>query len=527
MFKTLKQSFMLRCTMRTNMLIHAIRSLPLLNKVLHNDLYGTDVFKYLAFAFVVLFEIILTFLLNLAYIGLMIALPLLPLKSDWFSDSQLFLHIMLCLTVLGGLANNKLFVPNKTADYAISLLRMDARRYTVTNYIYYLGKTVLGMLPFTIIFGLLAKVPVWLCLLLPFSVAGCKIICSALSLKCCERFGFALDESKGSLISVPVCIVLFGAAYLLPIDERSLPAAVSAGLMLAMIPAGLLCWKKVASFRQYKEVMLRRIRYNEEQMDKAKKKTRNTQVMRLSTDASITSRRSGFEYFNELFIKRHRKMLWKTTEVIMLVAVCLLVLLVVLVIRKPLSRDPINEWIMRGLPFLTFVMYFLNRGLGFTQALFMNCDHSMLTYPFYKKPKAILKLFRIRLREIMKINAAPAAVIGFGLALLLWLTGGTDNPVNYAVVLISPIAISMFFSVHYLTIYYLLQPYTAGSEIKSPLYKFITGATYFGCYMLMQQKLPTFAFGVTCIAFCVIYCAVACFLVYKFAAKTFRLRKDS
>ena len=126
----------------------------------------------------------------------------------------------------------------------------------------------------------------------------------------------------------------------------------------------------------------------------------------------------------------------------------------------------------------------------------------------------------------MKINAAPAALIGCGLALLLALSGGTDNPWNYVIVLISPVTISMFFSVHYLTIYYLLQPYTAGSEIKSPLYKFITGATYYGCYLLMQQKLPTFAFGLTCIAFCVTYCIVACILVYKFAARTFRIHRE-
>ena len=49
----------------------------------------------------------------------------------------------------------------------------------------------------------------------------------------------------------------------------------------------------------------------------------------------------------------------------------------------------------------------------------MNCDHSLLTYSFYKQPSFILRLFQIRLREIMKINAVPALVIGGGLALIL------------------------------------------------------------------------------------------------------------
>ena len=81
MLKTLKQSLMIRCTAMTNMLIHAIRSLPLLNKVLHNDLYAADGFKVLAFVLVLLWEIFMTFLPKLAYMGLMIALPMFLLEK--------------------------------------------------------------------------------------------------------------------------------------------------------------------------------------------------------------------------------------------------------------------------------------------------------------------------------------------------------------------------------------------------------------------------------------------------------------
>ena len=43
-----------------------------------------------------------------------------------------------------------------------------------------------------------------------------------------------------------------------------------------------------------------------------------------------------------------------------------------------------------------------------------------------------VRLFRIRLWEIMKVNLLPAAVIGAGLALLLYQSGGTEEPMNYA-----------------------------------------------------------------------------------------------
>ena len=124
----------------------------------------------------------------------------------------------------------------------------------------------------------------------------------------------------------------------------------------------------------------------------------------------------------------------------------------------------------------------------------------------------------------MKINAVPASVIGVGLALILWASGGTASPVDYAVLVVSILAMSLFFSVHYLTIYYLLQPYTAGTEMKSGTYRIIMVVTYAVCWVLLQVRMPLLLFGVSCIVFCALYCLVACVLVYRFAPKSFRLR---
>ena len=135
-----------------------------------------------------------------------------------------------------------------------------------------------------------------------------------------------------------------------------------------------------------------------------------------------------------------------------------------------------------------------------------------------------MKLFQIRLREIIKVNLLPALVIGGGLALLLFASGGTENPLNYAVLFVSILVMSVFFSVHYLTIYYLLQPYNAGTEMKSGTYRLVLIATYAVCYMLMQVRMDTLLFGAAAILLCAAYCAAACLLVYRLAPKTFRLR---
>ena len=73
-------------------------------------------------------------------------------------------------------------------------------------------------------------------------------------------------------------------------------------------------------------------------------------------------------------------------------------------------------------------------------------------------------------------------------------------------------------------IYYLLQPYTVGAELKSGTYKIVTSVTYVVCYLMMRVQMPTLVFGVTAIVFCAAYSVIACAAVYRLAPKTFKLR---
>ena len=54
------------------------------------------------------------------------------------------------------------------------IMRMDAKNYTLSNYIYAMIKTFIGFMPFTIIFGLISKVPLWLCIIIPIFVVTVK-----------------------------------------------------------------------------------------------------------------------------------------------------------------------------------------------------------------------------------------------------------------------------------------------------------------------------------------------------------------
>jgi len=524
MNKTLKISFSLKNTYRVNGILFSLKQIPLLKRLLPSKLYQVKGLKIFANVLSVLWEIVSAFLGKLLYFLTMVCGIGMLYKG--LSEKEVFLHILLILTVIGSFANTHLFNPTKDKYYAMILMRMDAREYTLVNYFYSILKVIVGFLPFTILFGMNRGLPLWLCLLLPLCIAGMKLFAAAVTLWDYEKRGFGYNENKLSKYMWGCIALLLGITYAPPAFGFAVPEMVSVILFSVCIPLGAIGLKKVLTFRDYYAINKELLAGLTNQMDSTAQTKLIKQVneKKISADTSITSRRKGFEYLNELFIKRHKKILWSSTKKISYVCLFLVAGIQVFLYLKPEVKPELNKMIMTLLPYFTFIMYAINRGTSFTQALFMNCDHSLLTYSFFKQPNFVLKLFRIRLREIMKINAVPALVIGIGLALILFVTGGTDNPLNYAVLIVSVLCMSLFFSIHYLTIYYLLQPYNAGTELKSGTYRIVLSVTYVVCFVLMRLRMPIMIFGVMTIVFCVLYSIVAGILVYRLAPKTFRLR---
>ena len=83
---------------------------------------------------------------------------------------------------------------------------------------------------------------------------------------------------------------------------------------------------------------------------------------------------------------------------------------------------------------------------------------------------------------------------------------------------------SIFFSVHHLVIYYLLQPYNIHSETKNSTYTIVNILTYVICYWMIDLRLPTLYFGLATIIFAIFYSIISLFIVYKLAPTTFKIR---
>lgn len=522
MNKTLRISFSLKNTYRVNSILYSLKQIPLIKKLLPEKLYGVGGLKVFANVLAAVWEVIAAFGGKFLYLLLMVFVAGALYENA--PQAEVFLHILFFLTLIGAVMNTYMFDPSKDKYYAMILMRMNAREYTLVNYTYAIGKVIVGFFVFGWLFGVMSGVPLWLCFLIPFFVVGCKLFVAARCLRDYEKTGKAANENVlGKFVWISIFLLL-AAAYGLPAVGIVLPLPLVTGLMALAVVLGLVSVRKICIFDRYREVYQEIISDWNLRMDTSKTLARDSNRKLISADTSITSSRNGFEYLNELFVKRHQKILWKSSKRIAFVCFCLILGAMLGMYLFPGLAAIVNELLLGSLPLSVFIMYAINRGTGFTQALFMNCDHSLLTYSFYKRPKAMLRLFAIRLREIMKINLLPAIVIGVGLAVLLYVSGGTDDVRNYAVMVVSIPALSMFFSVHYLTLYYLLQPYNAGTELKGGTYMVVMWITYFVCYLLIQVNMSTVMFGIMAIVFCVLYCAVACVLVYRIAPKTFNIR---
>lgn len=519
MVKTLRITFSLRMTTKINAILYVLKHIPLLGRCFPDDVYRVTWLKVLATVFAFFWELGAAFLGKAVYFVIMIALASLPYPME--NKGPMFGHFLVFLTLVGGRLNSYLFEGDDAADQAVLLLGMDARMYTLVNYGYALVKVLLGFLLCGTIFGLLMGAPLWLCLLAPLYVIGMKLTVGALLLKRFQKKG-ELDSNEG--FSLAMIVGGLALAYGLPALGICLPVWVSGGIMGVSLLTGALSVKTIMNFSDYRFLRQQLRNQSEEVARELEETTEKASRNQITDRSDIKSERRGFAYLNDLFIKRHRKLFWKPSLIVTAIAAAAVGVVLVVLALIPDFREPINSTVLKFLPVSAFLMYAINRGTSFTQALFVNCDRSLLTYSFYKRRDYILKLFAIRLWGIIRVNLLPALVIAAGLPLILFASGGAST-LDYAVVFVTILALSVFFSVHYLTLYYLLQPYTAGTELKSGLYSAITGATYVVCYALLQiEGLPPIGFGIAAIGFSVAYCIVACVLVYFLAPKTFRIR---
>lgn len=524
MLKCFWISFRLRMAYRINSILYALRQIPLVKKVIPVTLYGNTILKNIITCIALLWELLSIFINKGLYVLVFVFVPVFFISND--TKILMILNILFFLTIAGAISNNTMFDPTKDKYYAMILMRMDARKYTLTNYLYNMFKILLGMGISLICLRFFFNTPLYICILIPVYIVFSKMISAAFSLYRFDKKGQIRNENSPVFTVWTGIIICWILAYAGLFLRMYLPFYVYIGSMLIVCIVGLILSRYVWNYGKYKEmyrILLQNTPLDMQAIMKDAQAKNITDAIKM--DETITSDKTGYAYFNDLFVKRHKKILWRYSKKLSLIIIGVALVIGIGELFFDEVGMIVQKFVLDYLPYFIFILYSFNSSKSVVQAMFRNCDHSMLTYSFYRRPEVILSLFRLRLRSLILINLFPAVALAIGLDVLLALSGSKESLLVYLIVFICIISTSIFFSIHYLTCYYLLQPYNEFTETKSATYSLIMSLTYGICFAFIYLHMSTYVFGTIMTLFSLVYFVISYRLVYKKASQTFRLRR--
>ena len=242
---------------------------------------------------------------------------------------------------------------------------------------------------------------------------------------------------------------------------------------------------------------------------------------KLSTEkGKDLSHLSGMTYLNALLFDRYKKVLYKKVRNWVLSLVVILVALEAL--RYYLGPFELTDTILlRFLPFSFMIMYIASSGKVVAQMVFVNCDISMLHYPFYREAKTIIAGFNYRFWQICKLNLIFACSLFLTIMVLGRFAFSMETILLTALLLIS---LTALFSFHDLFIYYILQPFTKDMEVVNPVYKFLSGALYWVAYLNIKLDLGSHLYILLISIAMITYVSIGYWILLKKAPQTFRLK---
>lgn len=535
MIRTFVNSFKVSFAESANQFIYFLKRIPIIGKKVPDKVYRQTDAKLIIGIIREIIGVLTGFIKKSLYLGLMIILPAYLITEDKARMVPVFFHMFFFLSfILGPLMKNTIFNKyDKQAFNMITLMRVDAREYYITELIYKnLVDFVHFLLP-TIIIGLIIGFSPLKAFLLVVELIALRFIGEWIQLWVYDHRKIILLEKN--VYNLILYIGTLGLAYALPALDKTInfqPIIFSPFIVILIICAGILAFICLYKYKKYipiAKIILTKdnvfklgalrteIRFNDVKLDE--KKMRKEEL-----DSSKYSNKEGYEYLNALFFLRHRRIMVLPVQRRLIIIGVMLLIGIALTVFAPHLRGEIFSAIRKSTPLLVFVMYSMSTGERICKAMFYNCDVSLLRYPYYREGKVILNNFTSRLKRVVLLNIIPALALSMAILIIITISGFSGKLLELLPLVLCIISLACFFSIHHLFMYYVIQPYTAELTVKSPLFKIVNGIIYIISYSCLQIKTSSYYFTIGIIAVTAIYTVVALIMTYKVAPKTFRLK---
>ena len=522
MFKNISIYKKFENTYNINSFLYRLSKIPIIKNIITEDTYSNTADKKVFSLFINIYSFIRSLLIKIIYYSIIYSSIIFFFKENQESS---FIHILIILTILGIFINTSLFVPGKRNYYSINLLGMDAKIYTFSSLIskfiftFLLNGICLIVLKYIIGYSYIYV------LILSLFTSFCRILS--------EVFGLFYYKTKGDILInnsrdyFTLVTILILCAYLLPYLNITMDFNIVIIIFIISIILTLISIVYLKNISDYKIIYKRMSTKSSIGLDD--KKISMASIYEVSKkDIKIDEKKlkgkKGYDYFNTIFFLRHKKILMTSAKNYSLILLILSIGICLYISIHPEYKAFAYNAINNNFTWTLIIMYFLNRGAIVTGAMFYNCDRSMLKYNFYREENAIINNFKTRVKTVIKVNIIPAIVFSLGIISILFLTGKQIPLITYLMIFISILIMSILFSIHYLVIYYLLQPYDEDMSMKSMSYNVISFLTYYICYLCTTHTFSIMNFTIFVTIISIIYILISLILVKKKAPFTFRLK---
>lgn len=514
MFKTLYYSLKIDTFYAINSFIYTLRGMPFIKDVLSEEILNSKALKVISGLIGVVLTAFKMFISRFIYFLVLYYISLFLFKETVYFD-----HVFLIFSLIGLFINNKLLNTSVKKYLAISVFNMNAKDYLKYNLFWIcLTNFILNMF-YCYLFGFGIIHSLYL-VILQISI---RIVGEAFNIWYFRRKNNFWYNNTILYFSI---LGLLLACLFLPFTGVFVGYNVIKYFTYIFILFGVFSYTYINSFNDYK-VIHKRLNSLKNAVEKDDVNS-NYFVEVKDKDIKINNKKldnkNGYDYFNIIFFERHKDILLRSSRNTSVVLIFIYAVLSYIVCADKIFASDVSYFLTNRLGVFVLLMYFINRGSVVTRAMFYNCDHAMLKYNFYRESNVIVGLFKKRLKTIIEVNLLPAFVVGIGNIVLLIITGNF-NLLSLSTMFLFIILLSVFFSLHHLVMYYLLQPYDEDMKIKKLSFSICNVITYLLAFYISKFILSSFSLSIFGLVLCIIYMIFALKLVEKYAPITFKINK--
>ena len=520
---------------RSNMVADFIRSIPVVGRMISPSLNERSAYKRIFGLLNLLVELAYIYLGKVIYIGVLIvgAQYLSEQNITTLGFDDILLNLLVWATLGGSIMNNFSLEVNKGIEYSISFLRVDSKLFIKTNLIRRIIQSLIGFITIYVLTPTLRNLGIINIIMILVILVSGKIT------------GFAVETylaakkpnhnlTNESYIKIGASVVVGGIGVLLVAGNIPCGAGIIYIIVIAMLISAGFWVRYINSFDDYTRIYKNMFNEYDKYMKQTQNETKGLTIeennkvdsKNIQKDTSlmkVASSKEGYEFFNKVFIDRHKQILNKDTINIMAIYTMLVIGSMVFNTYITSSKDKIDiEYLLQ---MSIIANWIIKSDMRRTRMFFMNCDEAMLKFRFYREGSNLFKLFKIRVKYCIINDIVKVIPMCIGSIVFMFLIQQPQDNLMYVYICVTIVLLQVLESVHGLAVYYLFQPFTADKVIKNIFYYIVKDCILYIKLLLVIMVIAGEFIGVCIVGiFTAIYIIISTYLVYKIGPRTFRLK---